>query len=517
MRARLLSIAGVVLGLVALLERQGAAQTPTAPQAPPKTAPKAATPAASPGTTAKPGKAKEPDPLPPAEARLWVIAPSLEGPWTLRIDNPGSKPVRVPADVRLLDMEVDLPEPPDPPEAQDADPKKKKVTAKKKPAPKAKPLRCALPDALRPSAFPEARALLLAPGESYIERFDPNLFCFGKSGAGLVGAATVRTQFGWKPPKKSFATSKKPPSGPFAVEGTEFPAVFAPQHQIAAPTMRLSYARTAKEAAPGAAGGGETPGASKEPDKDNSMDAPSNPKKMDDAGAAPAKNDAAAKTPAEAGGPKPAGEGAETRGPEREAKKPPRIVDENAPRLEISTARYQDAAAERTLSVTVTAKNAGHRPMLAALRPRMLSFRVMGPDGEETECGANTLPRGMPREAFRSYKPGETTSFTVLLGEICPRRTFGRPGLYRVTPTLHAKEKGASVGLAAYTAVVSAPLPALVRVQSGPEPFYSKPPRAVPTPRQTITEEDAADATPTDSAASSGDAKSRSQEAPRDP
>jgi hypothetical protein len=421
-----------------------------------------------------------------------VIAPALEGPWTLRIDNPGPKPVRIPADVRLLEMEVDLPEPPDPPEAPDADPKKKKAAAKKKPAAKPKPLRCSLPDALRPSAFPEARALLLAPGESYIEKFDPNLFCFGKSGAGLVGAATVRSHFGWKPPKKTQWTAKKPPSGPFAVEGTEFPPVFAAQSQIAAPTIGLSYVRFAKEEAePEAAGADEKSDAAKEPGKGNSTDAAPNPKKTDGSEAERPKKDAGAKTPAETGAPKTAAPS----GPEGEAKKPP-IVDENAPRLEITTARYQDAAAERNVSITVTAKNVGHRPMLAALRPRMLSFQVIGPDGSETECGANTLPRGMPREAFRSYKAGEATSFTVLLAEICPRRTFARPGLYRVRPTLHAQESGASLGLVAYTAVVGAPLPALIRVQSGPEPFYSTPPKAVPTPRQTVTEEDAAPPAP---------------------
>lgn len=469
MRARLVSIAGVVLGLLASPE--GAAQT----------APKAATPKA--GTTKAPkgAKVKEPEPeLPPAEARLWVIAPAIEGPWTLRIDNTGPKPVRIPADVRLLEMEIELPEPPDPPE--DADPKKKKVVAKKKPA--SKPVRCSLPDALRPSGFPEARELLLAPGESYIERFDPNLFCFGKSGAGLVGSATVRSQFGWKPPKKTpWAAKKKAPSGPFAVEGTEFPAVFAPQPQIGAPTLRLSYARFAPdeaEAEAEAASAGEKSEAAKEPSKDNTTSTTSNPKKLDGAKGDRAKNDAGAKAPAETP-----------------------IVDENAPRLEIATARYQDAAAERNVSIKVTAKNVGHRPMLAALRPRMLSFRVIGPGGSDTECGANTLPRGMPREAFRSYKPGESTSFTVLLAEICPRGTFARPGLYRVTPTLHAEESGASIGLMAYTAVVDAPLPALIRVQSGTEPFYLKPPKAVPTPLQTITEEDAATPPPASSPAPS--------------
>lgn len=476
MRARLLCIAGVVVGLVASPE--GAAQS----------LPKAATASPAKTTTPKGAKAKEPEPeLPPAEARLWVIAPAIEGPWTLRIDNTGPKPVRIPADVRLLEMEIDLPEPPDPPEDTDPKKKKKPVWTKKKPAPK--PLTCSLPDALRPRGFPEDRALLLAPGESYIERFDPNLFCFGKSGAGLVGSATIRSHFGWKPPKKTPWGAKKPPSGPFAVEGTEFPAVFAPEPRIAAPTIRLSFTMFALEDPKPAVDGDKTD-AAKEPGDANTTNGSANPTKMGGAEVDQAKLDTGAKT--EAGAP----ETADKDHGKDEAKRPP-IVDENAPRLEIMTARYQDAAAERNVSIKVTAKNAGRRPMLAALRPRMLSFRVIGPDGAETACGADTLPRGMPREAFRSYKPDESTSFTVLLAEICPRGTFGRPGLYRVTPTLHAQESGSSIGLAAYTAVVSAPLPALIRVQSGSEPFYSSPPKAVPTPRQMVMEDDASTPPPT--------------------
>ncbi len=508
MRARLVSIAGVVLGLLASPEI--AAQTTPTPKAAAPAAKASSAAASSPGnaTGSKPGKAKEPDPLPPAEARVWVIAPSLGAPWTLRIDNTGAKPVRIPADVRLLQMEAELPEKADPLEAADADPKKK-AAVKKKPAAKPKPLVCSLPDAMKPGGFPEARALLLAPGESYIERFDPQLFCFGKSGAGLVGSATLRGAFGWKPPKKTFAMSKKPPSGPFAVEGTEYPPTVAPQYQIDAPTIRLSYKLEVNNVAAMAPGAGDKAGAGEGPDRDHSNGSPGNPKKINTPEASPAKSDAGAKTPAEAGGPKPAAQDPALSAPKKEdeAKRPAPIVDENAPRLVITVGRYQEAAAERNVSITVTAKNEGHRPMLAALRPRMLSFEVVKPDGEKAECGANTLPRGMPREAFRTYKPGETTSFTVLLSEICPRRTFARPGLYSVTPTLHAEETGESLGLVAYTAVAEAVIPALVRVQAGPEPFYSQEPRAVPTPRQVVLEDEAG-APAGEGAAGSGDASS---------
>jgi hypothetical protein len=89
----------------------------------------------------------------------------------------------------------------------------------------------------------------------------------------------------------------------------------------------------------------------------------------------------------------------------------------------------------------------------------------------------------IPREAFRTIKPGEKVPLTILLGEACPSGTFRRPGLYRVTPTLVLNESGAALGIQAYTGVATAKSPALLRLQTAPEPFYAKPPRPVATPR----------------------------------
>jgi hypothetical protein len=61
--------------------------------------------------------------------------------------------------------------------------------------------------------------------------------------------------------------------------------------------------------------------------------------------------------------------------------------------------------------------------------------------------------------------------------------------------------------LVAYTAVAEAVIPALVRVQAGLEPFYSQQPRAVPTPRQVVLEDEAG-APASEGAAGSNDAKS---------
>lgn len=387
-------------------------------------------------------KAAEPAPLPPAEATLWIIAPHPREPWTIRIDNTGSKPIRVPADARLLKFTADLPEfGPAPVEPEDDPASKKPKPKKPKPKPK-KPVVCDAPASLKPQGFPEDRALLLAPGESYIDTFDPYLLCFAKNASALSGAVTLKPQLGFPPPKAKPAFGKKkakpePPKGPFAVEGTDFPATVAPVYELFAPTMVLSY------------GLPPVPAESKEQSAEK----------------APDKSD------------------------EKTAERPP-IVDQNAPRLEISGSEFVDAGAERNASITVIAKNAGHRPMLAVLRPRMLSFRIDKPDGTGAMCGPDASPRGMPRDSYKNYKPGETVSFSVLLGEVCPRGTFARPGIYKILPALHAEQTGAEHGITAYTAVVDAPKPTIVRIKEGTLPFHKEAPKAVPTPKQTLEHEE---------------------------
>lgn len=372
--------------------------------------------------------------------------------------------MRVPADVRLLELEIEVPVADDP-------------TAKKPPRvkPKPKPVRCAVPAALRPGSFPEQRALLLAPGQSYIEMFDPRLLCFGKSADALRGGAVVRSRFGWKPPTTPRWVKKpKPPEGPFAAEGTDFPAVTAPVSQLSAPTLVLSYTplRVPEAVAgPGTAGGaGARPA---EAEASNPAGASGNQAAMAAPAAPPggqyfvATHDVPPQSPPTGAQP---------------AEQAPRIVDANAPRIELTTSPYADAAAARNLSITATATNAGRRPMLAVLRPRMLGFQIIGPDGE-SECSPFPPTHGIPREMFRTYKPNDATSFTVLLGEVCPRDAFARPGLYEVTATLYAGESGEEHGIQAYTGDITAKRPTLVRVQTGPEPFYRDSPRAIPTPK----------------------------------
>jgi hypothetical protein len=357
---------------------------------------------AAPPLAAK-AKKESPPPLPEAQARLWVIAPETNGPWILRIDNEGTVGLRIPADVRLLRLEVETGEP------------------------KAKPVKCAVPSSMRPSSFPEPRALLLAPGASYVEQFDPRLFCFGKNADAIKGGAVVRSRFGWETQKK---TGKKPPEGPFAAETTEREPTVAPVRELLAPAIVLSY---------------------DEPKPDV----------------------VAEEKPAEAAA-KPAGD-EPRKTPEKAI---PPLVDERAGRLEVKAPPFVDASSSRGITITVTSTNAGKRPITVALRPWMFSFHVVGPFGKDTICGGEE-PRGsLPRDAFKTLKPDGSSAFTVLLGEICPRDTFERPGLYRVTPKLRAGET--SPDLEAYTATVKANKPTLIRLASGPEPFYPDAPKALP-------------------------------------
>jgi len=411
------------LAASALCAASAAAAPQGSPPAPAGPVPMPAAPAAAPkpAPRAKKAPAKPPEPeLPPPDVRLTVVAPSAQGSWTMRIENEGTRWVRVPADVRLLRLTI---------ESGDTMSKKRD-----------KPVSCQVPASMRPDAFPEPRALLLGPGEAYVETFDPRLFCFGKDAHAVAGGAIVRARFGWEAPRGA-----KKVDAPFAAQATDFPAAVAPQKQLFAPTIVLSYQPPDPDAAPA------TPPEAAKADKD------------DDAADAKAKVDKDDK---------------DDKDDKPKDDKPPAPPDENAPRLELSATPFADAANGFHLAMTVTITNVGHRAALAAIRPRMLGFRVDGPDGIE-RCGAVGQTRAIPREGYSTLKPGGKKTLTVLVEEACGRPFFRRPGLYKVTPSLHLAETGAERGLTAYTGVARAREPTLVRIAEGPLPFHAHAPRTV--------------------------------------
>lgn len=387
---------------------------PPAPPAPPPAAPPAAAPPAAaparpparPRAPAKPRAPAEPE-LPDAQVRLVLTAPSAQGLWTMRIANEGPRPVRVPADARLLQLTV---------EGGD-------TLAKKR-----KPVTCKAPAGLRSEGFPDARSLLLASGDVYTETFDPRLLCFGKDGAALTGGAIVRARLGWDGPKGAKKVDR-----PLAVESTEFPAAVAPQKNLTAPTLVLSY---------------QAPEVAEKPEGDK-KDAPL--KDDDD------------KDKGDKG--------------KKDEKQPP-VVDENAPRFDLVATPFVDAANGYRVTLTVTATNVGHRPALVAMRNRMVAFRVEGPDGV-VRCHPGGQTRSVAREGYRSIAPKGSASLTLLVEEACGHAMFRRPGLYRITTSLHLVETGVEQKITAYTGVARAKETTLVRVHTGPEPYHATTPKSI--------------------------------------
>ncbi|APR74860.1 Hypothetical protein A7982_00206 [Minicystis rosea] len=444
----------------ALLAAPAAAQPapakPAAPAAPAAPAPaSAAAPAApaaakpaAPRPVAKKGPAKPPEPeLPDPEVKLRVIAPSAQGLWTMRIENEGSHWVRVPADARLLRFTL---EPGD--------------TMSKKAA---KPTNCQAPAGLRPDGFPEPRALMLAPGDAYVETFDPRLFCFGKDAKVVEGGVIVRARYGWDAPKNA-----KKVDAPFAVEGTEYPATIAPQKQLFAPTIVLSWEPPDPVEEPNASDAKPDDDKGTKADKDAKDDKDTKDDKD------PAKDD---KDPAKAD--KDAKDDKGTKdGKDDRSNEPKPPVDENAPKIELKAGPYTEAVSGARLTLTLTATNVGRRATLAAVRSRMFGFRIEGPDGV-TRCTAGAQTRTIARDGYRPLKPGGSISMTVFVEEACGRPIFRRPGLYKVTPSLHLVETGVEHGLAAYTGVARAKEPTLVRIHTGHDSYHSSAPKPVHTPK----------------------------------
>jgi len=407
--------------------------------------------------------ADRPAELGPAPARLWVIAPAARGAWLLRIDNEGDEPLRIAADVRLLRLEVR--------------PLKNGEWGRRAEV-------CDGPKAFGlANRFPERRELLLEPGQSYIEQFDPRLICFGKQARLLAPGALVRPTYGWKPPPRWSRARAKPP---FVADGTRSPRRFRPLRQLAAPTMLLSWSPPmvfggrvpARSYVPPASAGGEhhfhhaTPLPIDPP-------VPSSPGPAD-----------RAEPTEQASGPDPAGQpGRKHRHGRRRAS-----MDELRARFAITASGYADARHGRDVVVSVETHNAGERPALVALRRRHLSFEVYGPDGL-TECPRRTVDHVVPPDFFRKLGRRSHVQLKVLLGEACPPGSFDRPGLYTALPRLHADETGRAHGLRATTGEVGTndrgPVSGrhredddatLIRVTRGRLPFYQgRRPRSVPT------------------------------------
>ncbi|HEY8040214.1 MAG TPA: hypothetical protein VIF15_10500 [Polyangiaceae bacterium] len=152
------------------------------------------------------------------DVKLTVDAPTTRGTWTMRVTNGGEVPVRLVADARLLTLEVT--------------PRGAKKAA-----------RCRLADDMRPTDDLE-QPLVLPPGRTYVESFEPRLLCFGgRELDALEPQATVVAHLGW--PGRA---QGKPPFEVAPIDGVE--PLVAPRKELEAPPIALPDEPTPAQAAP---------------------------------------------------------------------------------------------------------------------------------------------------------------------------------------------------------------------------------------------------------------------------
>lgn len=362
------------------------------------------------------------------EAALLTLARDLElsvtevgpdQPWTLQLHNRGAAPIGVMADAGLLWFEVAVPG---------------KATQT-----------CRLPEPLWPRAMRRRAELVLPAGERFQRRFDPRFFCYADLvQTALVPGAKITPHFGWPHETRSVVVNKRrvqqpaPPRAPFV-------AWLPPAPPPEAAAQQREDAEEAPTPPPAELDGHSTRGAS-----------------SDDGELA----EASWQPPTE--GVKNVTGTAFVLSPEYgkwSAPAPP------APDgLVLAMLAGSDAEDKRGAVVTLGIGNNSDEPQAAVVRRELLSFDVVGPDGE-LECPVGEM--GPPDSAsFSTLAPGASQRFVVRLIEKCPSGSFSRPGLYEIHATWHSKFSGQGLGIDAFVGAVSSERPALVRVRSGERPSF---------------------------------------------
>jgi hypothetical protein len=146
--------------------------------------------------------------------------------------------------------------------------------------------------------------------------------------------------------------------------------------------------------------------------------------------------------------------------------------------LQLRLVRGSDAATELTATAVIEVK--AKRKTQLYFRRELVSFAVHGPDGIHG-CDPQPDNRAPDRQAYLTLGAGQTLSATSLLTELCPKYTFGRPGLYLISARLDAERDGSEFGLSAFTGRLESRRQALVRIRTGdfpplppPEPLLVK-------------------------------------------
>lgn len=316
--------------------------------------------------------------------------------WHLEVLNTGKQPVRLVADSRLLWFEVKVP-----------GKKQKRV--------------CRLPDELFPK-HPAPRATLrLKPGESYVHRFDPRLYCFAAGlQTTLVPGALITPHFGWTPKVKTSWKRGR-------LVKTELDE---PPYIVTPPKRRRG--RRGKKA----------------------DDASSRIKVLHGKSFA-LSSEYAIWSKA------------------RVFEKPKREADPDVgpPRPLLDLVEGSDAHAERYASVTMRLTNPSKKRSLHVyFRRELVGFEVIGPDGP-VACSPPEERRRPERQAFTRLRAGRRLTLTARLVELCPRGTFDRPGLYLVNARFDAKHGGRRFGLDAFMGRAMTRQPVAIRVRTGERRF----------------------------------------------
>jgi hypothetical protein len=146
--------------------------------------------------------------------------------------------------------------------------------------------------------------------------------------------------------------------------------------------------------------------------------------------------------------------------------------------LQLRLLRGSDAATE--LGATVGLEVRARAKSQLYFRRELVSFTVHGPDGIRG-CDPEPDERSPDRQAYQSLGAGQSIGATSMLAELCPKYTFGRPGLYVVSARLDAARDGAEFGLSAFTGRLESRKQALIRIKTGelkplppPEPLRVK-------------------------------------------
>jgi hypothetical protein len=125
------------------------------------------------------------------------------------------------------------------------------------------------------------------------------------------------------------------------------------------------------------------------------------------------------------------------------------------------------------VTVTVTLKNLTDEAKRAYFRRDLLSFSVVGPEGEQA-CDADDAFRGPERLGSVSVAAHKSESLTTRLIENCPEDVFARPGFYYVSVQLNTDLLDDTPGDAAFHGKLVSEFPRPVRVQTAELPFRAR-------------------------------------------